>query len=171
MKKLSFTANLIALLSVLSAIFLVLAVISSVWRVKDTIVAIDRIETIEYSEAVRAQIDSANEKYESLDQSLHLQSGVTNSDRLLYAKCEYARLAIMEAYLAAKNGEPDETVLPLVQDAQDIMNAYFTEDEYDLVSNYADLEAVIGSFETANSAGADDLSGESGGSGEEIEIC
>lgn len=171
MKKKSFTANLVILLSVLSAFFLFLAIISSVWSVKDTIKAIDAIEMVEYNEAVRAQIDSAYEKYESLDKNLNLQSGVTNSERLTSAKVEYARLAIKEVYLAMENKEADEVVLSLIREAQDIMEAYFSADEYDLVSNYADLEAAIESVAALNSEGADNLPEESGGSEEEIEIC
>ena len=168
MKNLSFTAHLIILLSVLSVIFLALAVISSVWKVQDTAAAIDRIEAVAYNPEVRAQIDSANEKYESLDAALHLQSAVTNRDRLTDAKREYASLAIAEVSLAVEHGEPDEVILSRIDDAQNILSAYFTEDEYASVPNYADLQAAAADVEKAN--GTAPLPAESGGE-EEIEIC
>ena len=170
MKRQSLSAKLVILLSGLSVLFLVLAVVSSVWSVNTAIAAIDEIGAVEYSQEVRAQIDSANERYQSLDRNLGLQSWVTNSSRLLAAKSEFARLAIKEAYLALENGEPEEKVLSLAGDAWSILEAYFTEDEYGLVSNYADLEAVTEHAGASDAESAGTPAEESGGE-EEIEIC
>lgn len=159
MKKKSFTAKLVIVLVALAVIFLALSVASAAYSVDRTVSAIEKIGTVDYTEESLALIEAAQTAYEELDQNLDLQSRITNLDALTQAKAEYVRLAIKKMYLAFQEEEIEDTAYDYITDARAAFDAWFTEEDAGLISNYQDLTEA----ETAYGTG-------SGGSGTETPV-
>lgn len=138
-KKLTSTAKILIILSVLLAIFFSLAVTSSVLSVDRTVRAIEEIGEVEYSDEAGDKIDKANFYYDSLDKNIGLEKRIHNAQKLFNAKTEYVRLAVKRAYLADKQGMDEETVKEFTADAREAFKRYFKDGEEEGISNYGDL--------------------------------
>lgn len=129
---------------------------ASVRTAEDAIDAIAAQGKVTYGDASRSAIDAAVAAVDALDPNLDLDGKVENLADLDAAKAEYARLAIKTADQANRrklaDGNTDEQIAQLVADARAVVDAYFTEDQYGLVENYADLVAL----EAEVSSAADD---------------
>lgn len=169
--KIPFAAKLTIALAILSVVFLGLSIISAEYSVSRTAKAIEAIGTVEFSDTSKEKIDLALSYYSALDKNLDLDKKITNVDKLTAAEFEYIRLAIKKAYLADKNGEPEETVSGLVTQARSIFNEYCASGECVNISNYADLTALEEKY--SSSENAQNNSSNSGKSEpqEEIELC
>lgn len=164
---------LVIVLAALTAVFLILSIVSAVYNVNATIKSIDAIGTVEYTEESKELIDDANDRYEGLDTNLNLQSYVTNADVLEDAKVRYVELVIIDLYLLTQDDEADESdIVAAIEAAREAYDSYFDEDESDLIGNYSDLtdaESVYGSGTSSTTSGGsstDDDEDE-----EEIELC
>ena len=145
-KKLTSTAKILIILSVLLAIFFSLAVTSSVLSVDRTVRTIEEIGEVEYSDEAGDKIDKANFYYNTLDKNIGLEKRIHNAQKLFNAKTEYVRLAVKRAYLADKQGMDEETVKEFTADAREAFKRYFKDGEEESVSNYGDLIYLENNF-------------------------
>lgn len=165
-KKLSLTGKAAILLTILALVLLALSIASASTSVKQAVNAIDAIGEVTYESATRERIDAAERVWQALDTNLGLQVRVTNRDALTQAKAEYARLAIKELYLAEQeDGATLDT--SLITAAREAFDAYFTEADAALVSNYADLLDA----EARYGAGVANAAAPVEEEAEEIELC
>lgn len=169
--KLPFAVKLTIILAVLSVIFLVLSIVSAKYSVSRTANAIEAIGTVEFSDTSKEKIDLALSYYTSLDKNLDLDKKITNIDKLSAAEFEYVRLAIKKAYLADKNGEPEDTVSEYVAQARSIFNEYCSTGECKSISNYADLTALEEKYSSSQNAQNNSAGSEKSEPHEEIELC
>ena len=169
-KKLPFAAKFSITAAVLAVVFLVLSIASAELSVSRTVKAIDSIGNVELSDESKEKIDLARSYYDALDENLELDKRITNANKLTEAEFEYVRLAIKQAYLADKNGEPEETVAGYIAQAREIFGEYCSTGECKNISNYDDLTALEEKYSGAPAAPAGNVSGSSGAA-EEIELC
>ena len=170
--KLPSTTKFTLIMIALAVVFLALSIVSAEYSVSRTVSAIEAIGVVEFTDESKEKIDLARSYYESLDVNLDLDQKITNADDLTNAEFEYVRLAIKRAYLADKNGEPEESVSEYVSQARQIFSEYCSTGECKNISNYEDLTAL----EEKYSAGASNTLGSSAasdnaGAEEEIELC
>ena len=160
-------------MAVLAAVFLILSIVSAEYSVSRTVSAIEAIGVVEFTDESKEKIDLARSYYESLDVNLDLDQKITNADDLTNAEFEYVRLAIKRAYLADKNGEPEESVSEYVSQARQIFSEYCSTGECKNISNYDDLTALEAKYSTtgtSNTPGSFAAS-DNAGAEEEIELC
>lgn len=169
-KKLPASGKFSIVTAVLAVVFLVLSIVSTEYSVSRTVSAIEAIGDVELSDESKNKIDIAKSYYESLDPNLGLEKKITNADDLTNAEFEYVRLAIKKAYLADKNGEPEDVVSEYVSQAREIFGEYCSTGECTNISNYADLTALEEKYSGANSAPSSNAS-DSSDAEEEIELC
>lgn len=171
--KFPFAVKFTVVMAVLAALFLILSIVSAEYSVSRTVSAIEAIGVVEFTDESKEKIDLARSYYEGLDKNLDLDQKITNADELTSAEFEYVRLAIKRAYLADKNGDPEELVSGYVAQAREIFSEYCSTGECKNVSNYDDLTALEAKYSTT---GTSDNRGGSAtptnsGAAEEIELC
>lgn len=146
-------------LIVAAVICLGLSVVSAKYSVSRTEKAISNIDEVSYSEECKEKIDKAVSYYNALDTNLGLEKKISNIDEFTEKKIEYARLAIKAAVVAderkAAEGYTSADVLEFITEAREIIDAYLTEDQYELVENYSDLTALEAAY-SGDGGGADD---------------
>lgn len=167
----SFAVKLTIALAVLSVIFLGLSIISAEYSVSRTAKAIEAIGTVDFSDQSKEKIDLARSYYSALDKNLDLDKKIDNSDKLTAAEFEYIRLAIKRAYLADKNGEPEEVVSEYITQARSIFNEYCASGECVNISNYADLTALEEKYSPSEKSQNNSSNSENSEPQEEIELC
>ena len=170
-KKLPFAAKFSITAAVLAVVFLILSIVSAEFSVSRTVKAIDNIGDVEFSDESKEKIDLARTYYDALDENLELDKKITNANKLTEAEFEYVRLAIKKAYLADKNGEPEETVAEYVAQAREIFGEYCSTGECKNISNYNDLTALEAKYSGTSAPAAPAASSGSSGAAEEIELC
>ena len=169
-KKPSPTATLTIILSAAAVIFLILSIISAEYSVDRTISSINAIGEVEFSQESKAKLDEALSNYAALDKNLGLPGKITNLGILAKAKTEFVRLGIKRAYLADKNGEPEDIVKQYISEARTGFEEYCTTGDCKNISNFDDLTLLEAKYSGGNateSTSVPDNSGEE----EEIELC
>ena len=165
-KRLSPKGKAAIVLIILAFVFLALSIASASISVGRTTDAIDAIGEVIYEPATRERIDAAESAWQALDTNLGLQYKVANREVLVQAKAEYVRLAIKELYLAEQE-DGAELDTSLIAAAREAFDAYFTEADAALVSNYSDLLDAEARYAT----GTADTTAPVEEEAEEIELC
>ena len=169
-KKISLAKKFTIILSAAAVVFLILAIVSAKLNVKRTIDSINAIGNVEFDESSKGKIDLAVSYYSSLDSNIGLPEKSTNADVLTNSKIEYIRLGIKRAYLADKEGQPEDTVKQYISEARAVFDEYCSTGECKNISNYNDLISLENKYSAGGNNTENTPSGGSSG-GEEIELC
>lgn len=165
MKKLSVSLKFVIALSVLSLVFLSLAIGSAFYSVDRTNKAIDEIGEVSYSVEVKERIDRAHEYYTKLDKNLGLDKRIENADLLQKAEAEYVRLVIERLQNAINGGADDVAIRERIDEARATYDGYFSKNDSALVVNYSVLTSAESKYGKTASGGSQS------GSEEDIELC
>lgn len=151
------------ILIVAAVVCLVLSAASAMYSVSRTEKAISNIGEVSYSEECKAKLDKAVSYYDALDTNLGLEKKISNIDEFTEKKAEYVRLVIKAAVVAderkAAEGYTSADVKEFITTARETIDAYLTDDQYELVENYSDLTALESAY-SDDGGGADDDGGE-----------
>lgn len=165
MKKLSVSLKFVIALSVLSLVFLSLAIGSAFYSVARTNKAIDEIGEVSYSVEVKERIDRAHEYFAKLDKNLGLDKRIENADVLQKAEAEYVRLVIERLRNTVNGGADDTIIRERIAEARAAYDGYFSEKDSASVINYSVLISAENKYGNTASGGAQS------GSEEDIELC
>ena len=170
-KKLPLPIKLTIVLSVAAVVFLILSIVSAQYSVSRTIDSINAVGEVEFSEASKQKIDLALSNYAALDQNIGLPGKITNFQLLTDAKTEYVRLGIKRAYLADKEGQPEETVKQYLAEARAGFDEYCTTGECKNISNFDDLISLEAKYSSGGNVTESTSAPDNSGKEEEIELC
>ena len=170
-KKLSASISLTIIFSAAVVVFLILSIVSAEYSVSRTIDSINAIGEVEFSEASKGKIDLALSNYDALDRNIGLPGKITNIQLLADAKNEYVRLGIKRAYLADKEGQPEETVKQYISEARAGFDEYCSTGECKNISNFDDLISLEAKYSSGGNATESASAQDKSGGEEEIELC
>lgn len=169
-KSFSLAAKLTIIFTAAAVVFLIMSIVSAEYSVSRTIDSINAIGEVEFSEAGKERLDTALSNYAALDRNLGLPAKITNLELLEVAKTEYVRLGIKRAYLADKNGEPEDTVKQYISEARAGFDEYCITGDCKNISNFDDLTSLEAKYSGGNVTESTSLPDNSGKE-EQIELC
>ena len=154
-------------------VFLTISIITSVLLVKRCEDAIADIGEIKLEVDVENKIDQAEDYYSKLDTNISLDKRVNNIETLKNAKYNYVRLAIKKANVSYSRRVVDniseEDIKKYVNNANQVLEKYFTTDEYENIEGYKDFKGLLDIYKEEKSSDGNQTAPES--QAEEPEIC
>lgn len=137
-------------ISGLAVVFLILAIITSVYTLNQAREAIEQIDTVTLSEESKEQIDTATQKYYDLNSGLGASilfkdkvNTYVDYLKLEEAQEDYISQDIISIIEAEKNSTASEAeISERLNSLNETIATYYTEDEYDLIENFDEIEVL-----------------------------
>lgn len=131
-------------------VFLILAVITSVYTLNQAKDAIAQIQTVSLSEDSKSQIDNASEKYFDLESGFGASilfgdkvDEYVDFDKLEMAQEEYVSKDIMEILELEKAGTvSEEEISNRLSALNETIATYYSEDSYETIDNFDEIEVL-----------------------------
>lgn len=163
--------KLTIILSAAAVLFLILSIVSAELSVSRTIDSINAIGEVELSTTSKDKIDLALSNYAALDPNIGLPEKITNVQLLLDSKNEYVRLGIKRAYLADKEGQPEDIVQQYISEARAGFDEYCTSGDCKNISNFDDLVSLETKYSAGGNVNESNSASDKSGGEEQIELC